>query len=470
LPKANYSEHCSLDCPDCNLDRRDDPETVVCGKAQDIKHFRVNLTRSMASLKAPAPVMTAATDLSFSKERTDTLIHGIHVYPARMHPLLARFLIRWFLPSGGTIVDPFCGSGTTLVESIITKNPSIGVEINPLGVLISRVKTTPLKPRELESSICRLLKEYYSRLGVLHLESGVHIDIECDRLRYWFKPAAIRDLAILKELLVDCPLEQDQAILDFLKVCFSETVRRASNSRAGQFKLHRLAPDKLSRHRPDVPGLFTSILLSNYHRMTEFYNCVCLGGQTEGARALVLEGDNREVDVPEKADLILTSPHYGDNKTSISYGQFSKLSMLWLGYKEEDIRRLDRRPSKSCTNTSAAQISRTLSGVVDKIRRKKESRARSVTAYFDSLYESLAATRYILNQRGIMCLVVGERHVTGTRIPMVKVVHDFMMDLRMKPIAKLSRAIPRKYLPRQNDTVETINREFILAYADCARS
>ena len=68
-------------------------------------------------------------------------IHGFHPYPARMHPLTAARLVRAFSPSNGLVLDPFCGSGTVLVEAMIAGRNALGTDLNPFAVRLSRGKT-----------------------------------------------------------------------------------------------------------------------------------------------------------------------------------------------------------------------------------------------------------------------------------------------------------------------------------------
>ncbi|WP_148087921.1 DNA methyltransferase [Gemmata obscuriglobus] len=77
-------------------------------------------------------------------------VHGFHTYPARMHPITAARLVRAFAPPGGTVLDPFCGSGTVLVESLVAGRNARGTDLNPLAVLLAQCKTRPRTPADID--------------------------------------------------------------------------------------------------------------------------------------------------------------------------------------------------------------------------------------------------------------------------------------------------------------------------------
>ncbi|MFQ6056141.1 MAG: DNA methyltransferase, partial [Methanosarcinales archaeon] len=81
-------------------------------------------------------------DWSFRGADTKYATHGLHQYPARMIPQIPHQLIPKFSKTGDLILDPFSGSGTVLAESILYGRYAIGVDINPLACLISKVKST----------------------------------------------------------------------------------------------------------------------------------------------------------------------------------------------------------------------------------------------------------------------------------------------------------------------------------------
>ena len=73
-------------------------------------------------------------------------VHGFHAYPARAHPVTARRLIDAFAPARGLVLDPFCGSGTILIEAMLAGRDALGTDLNPLAVMLARAKTYPRKP------------------------------------------------------------------------------------------------------------------------------------------------------------------------------------------------------------------------------------------------------------------------------------------------------------------------------------
>ncbi len=80
-------------------------------------------------------------------------VHGFHTYPARMHPLTAARLVQTLSPERGTVLDPFCGSGTVLVEAMIAGRRAVGTDLNPLAVRLARLKTTRFDDAALEALV-----------------------------------------------------------------------------------------------------------------------------------------------------------------------------------------------------------------------------------------------------------------------------------------------------------------------------
>jgi DNA modification methylase len=84
------------------------------------------------------------------------LTHSYHTYPAKFIPQLAARLINENTNIGDLVCDPFMGSGTTLVEAIVHGRRAYGTDINPVAVLVTKAKTTPIEPQKLERKVSSL--------------------------------------------------------------------------------------------------------------------------------------------------------------------------------------------------------------------------------------------------------------------------------------------------------------------------
>lgn len=94
--------------------------------------------RADAERLSHALAVPSATD---DEDSARSHVHGFHTYPARMHPVTASRLVNAFVPTGGRVLDPFCGSGTVLVEALIAGRAAIGTDLNPLAVRLASCKT-----------------------------------------------------------------------------------------------------------------------------------------------------------------------------------------------------------------------------------------------------------------------------------------------------------------------------------------
>ena len=164
----------------------------------------------------------------FTDERTNELTHNFHPYPAKFIPQIPREMIANLSDSGDVILDPFVGSGTTLVEAVLQSRQAIGVDINPLAALISKVKATPLSDAQL-AQIPAVVAEIRADVDALYGQAslfgrrGTRADYpipDFPKLRFWFKDCVIQEAAIIKYYIMN-DLE-DEDVKDFLKIAFSK--------------------------------------------------------------------------------------------------------------------------------------------------------------------------------------------------------------------------------------------------------
>ena len=187
------------------------------------------------------------TSWDFRNEFTKYSNHGYHTYPAMMIPQIARRLIEMYGKDKKVLLDPFAGSGTALLEATLHKNfeKTYGIDINPLALLISKVKTTKIHPQKLWDEYHRIVKKSLEdKKNKKSIPKPDFFNID-----FWFKPQVINDLAIIKQNINEI---KDKDIQDFFLIAFSETVRDVSNTRNREYKLYRMNQEMLEKHNPDT--------------------------------------------------------------------------------------------------------------------------------------------------------------------------------------------------------------------------
>lgn len=387
----------------------------------------------------------------FKEADTKQFTHGMHTYPAMMIPQIARRLIHLYGKAAKTLLDPFCGSGTSLVEASLTPHikKAYGFDLNPLAVLIAKVKTTPINSEELGTTLNKILG------------SNKHDGLpQFKNLEFWFKPDIIEKLAILKTAINKI---EDQNIRDFFLVTFSETVRNVSNTRNSEFKLYRIK--NLEKHNPFVFGEFEKIALRNIKGMKEYSK-----SKTETEINLQISNSMEELGLsPKSVNLIVTSPPYGDSRTTVAYGQFSRLALQWLGHKDASM--LDKKllggviGKELKTKISSPVLNET----IEKISNVDEKRAREVLSFYEDFDKCVVQLDKVMAKGGYVCFVVGNRTVKGINIPTDKIMAEmFKARGNYEYITTYLREIPSKRMPKANSptnikgqTVTTMNNEFI---------
>ncbi|MBI4209942.1 MAG: DNA methyltransferase [Candidatus Diapherotrites archaeon] len=378
-----------------------------------------------------------------------------------MIPQVARRLMNEFGAEKKTVLDPFMGSGTVLVESCLLDGFERvhGVDINPLALLIAKVKTTPIDTNYLELEFSKLKKE-------ISKKSDANIEVpDFSNIKFWFKPRVIKELAIIKKSInaVD-----DRSVKDFFKVAFAETVRNVSDTRKGEYKLYKMAPSQLERFEPDVLREFYEKARENICGMKEFIE------QKNKCKVFVLDEDTRHrTSIPDRSvDLVVTSPPYGDSKTTVAYGQFSRLALQWLDYNEKKVKKIDQT---SLGGIPAEKIdysleSLTLAQIVDKIAKIDERRAKEVLSFYKDFYSCAKEIDRVMKVGGTLCFVVGNRTVKQVQIPTDKIIVELFKSVGTYEHEKtIIRNIPSKRLPKSNSPTNvkgevgsTMNHEFIV--------
>lgn len=418
------------------------------------------------------------TEWTFLDVSTKKYTHGIHLYPARMHPEIAKRVIEKYAKNKTDVVfDPFMGSGGVLLEAIINGNQAIGIDINPFAVLLSKVKTTPI-----HKDLNQVLKKILSNSIKDHQNKKYYPDQLPKKLdvETWYSPNIIEILTILKHNIFNIG---DEDIQNFFKICLSLTIRKSSYQRNGAWKIHRISESDRKTFDPKPIDIFRQIAEGNIAKMIDLVNVMPKG------KSHILLGDSRNItdnfskindDILEdkKAHLVVTSPPYGDHKTTVAYGQFSKHSSLWLELPEEQTLVVDSVGLGGKCVTGNDLESDTLNTTLDKVRKndieltknKKPCRTEAVYSFFYDLDKCLnEISKNLVSKKSHCCFVVANRTVRRVVIPTDLITIELSKKHGFKIDKIIQRDIPNKAMPSKNapenisqKTGNTMTRESVI--------
>ena len=397
----------------------------------------------------------------YKGENTKTYTHGIHTYPAMFIPQVARRLLENYSQTGETICDIFCGSGSALIESKLLDRNAYGIDLNPFAIFLAKAKTTPINPSKLTNEYFKLLSEI-KKIKDQEIKKPIFNNID-----FWFKEKVIIQLAKIKKAILKI---KDENIRNYFIVSFSETVRLSSNTKNGEFKLVRIKKEKLENYNPDVLGIFKKKTEINIKGMTDFYKDTNKETWTK-----IIYGDSSK-DNGIKAnsiDCIITSPPYGDSRTTVAYGQFSRLSAQWIDIFEDpnkasgvDNELLGGKATKTLEHTLDSKY---LKDSLNKIAKVDEKRAKDVLSFYIGLNDCLKQAYKILKPKKYFCLVVGNRLVKQVRIPTDFIIAELGEKIGFTCEDVFVRNIPGKRMPIKNSPTnivgaleETMNKESIV--------
>lgn len=270
----------------------------------------------------------------YSDEITSTgyVVHGFDRYPAKMIPQMARFLIDEISKPGDTVLDPFCGSGSVLVESLLRERNAVGIDLNPLAVVFAKAKTILYDPVLLGKQFQEILSRFATPV----------CPYQYDFLNsnYWFTPATLRKLGVIRTVLDGYLLELPPNYMFFWKAVMASIVRecsRADTRGPKPFISKRARARRLGRHFDPIK-MFQSTAWS-------WMNTECLYAAKlakNGARAQVELGDSRHLSSilgKQQVDAVITSPPY---LSAQDYYRSSKLQLFVMGSSETDLKERSR--------------------------------------------------------------------------------------------------------------------------------
>ena len=351
----------------------------------------------------------AAADWEQPNADTRYLTHDIHRYSGKFIPQIARAAIELLTEPGDLVVDPYVGSGTTLLEAALTDRRSLGVDMNPIAVRISEAKTTTITSSHLDE-----LWDELSRPADFMLDgepSPAPVSKEMATLRRdaardprfsdpwfekWFEREVLTDLLVLDHAVARLPLESQRTLG---RIALSDILRKSSRAHSGY---PNVMFDRRAAPRPRPGRAFLASLQRCVGSVSSLPPIVDVDVRQADARSLPLADG--------LADAIVTHPPYIG---SIPYAEYGLVSLKWFG---EDPRALD-------ANLTGGR------------RQSRDVVERFSDAYATAIDEMFRALR----RGGGLFLMVGRPVVRGRQVDLARMSCDLAESSGFELVKEASR-------------------------------
>lgn len=424
--------------------------------------------------RSKRPVEVAFRDVVSFAGYPDRATHLIHPYPAKLLVHIPYVLLRTYGEEGDRVLDPFCGSGTVLLEAMLARRQIVGADANPLARFISRVKTRNLNSEQLASDLQRLSDIPLSSEG----SAGPVEFADVVNAGYWYSERRLAQLCELRDRLGSI---SDADRRDFFLICFSVCARNVSNADPRIAVPVRLRPNKyrgkgdLARRAKvrlewlqtcDVLAHFSEICERNIARVEELSSM--LGNHSPSK--LKLETDARTVSTRSKYHLILTSPPYAGAQ---KYIRSSSLNLGWLGYTpgadlqclkkhsigREFFRAADYSELRSTGITEADQL-------ISWMWKRNRLRAHIASTYLLEMRASFSRMVKALKPAGRLILIAADTTALGRPFRNTVFFTSMLAEFGLQKELELVDGIRgRTLLTKRNGAGSVIKNEHVMVFS-----
>lgn len=410
-------------------------------------------------------------------------VHSFFQYPAMMVPVVQKKIIdiiKTIKPETQNVIDPFMGSATSLVTCMESGLNCYGQDINPLSLLIAKTRTGPYYVDAIREKTDKLF------ISIDRSRSRV-IESKFKGWRKWFKIGVAIELS---QIVRAIRREPRLAIRRFYWINLAETIRLTSNDRTSTFKLHARPQEEIEKRNISAKDVFKAHLLDSIEDL-ELYRQLLLkadqlsNGAYKAQLCFSLQDSSKRIITPELKkdffDLLITSPPYGDNKTTVPYGQHSYLPLQWI-----DLNDIDEKANEEFLRTTSEIDSRSLGGKLSELtekeiqdlyaksitfkltfetlNRRDPDKSKKVIVFLRDLFAVVEKAFEVLKPNAYMVWTIGNRTVGGIEIPNNEILKEFIEYKGGKLVSQIEREILNKRMAKRNSNSALMNFEDILIF------
>lgn len=430
---------------------------IDCSKSDEADNF----IHEMSTLKdfqekTKLYKRTIKKELSFEGENLLRDRHKIHPYPAMLHPLLVDYLIEQYAKSGCVVFDPFCGSGVVPLQANINGYHSIGFDINPLALLIAKTKT--------QKYIVKELSDEFSSFKNAVLKSRGHDTPKIKNIDYWYTKDVIDDLSKIRYVLK----HNDYKYKDLFAIIFAFVCRNQSLTRNSEFKRYRIEEEK-------IKNIKSNVLDKMFTHCEKTIEIITNSTKPTKSSSIMLANSEKSISSDLTYDLVITSPPYGDSRTTVAYGEYSSFGSEWIddinSYGGQEYKVDKESVGKRGILNKDLKKHTILSETIDSIAAKDQKRAKDVLYFFNGYYNVIRNVIANLKVGGKACFVVGNRTVKDHQIPMDQITSSFLESMGMQFENIFVREICNKVMPSKNSPTnvvgaktQTMTKEYVVIF------
>ncbi len=378
------------------------------------------------------------TKYDFTGQSYASKYPNLHRYPATMLPQIGIELLNEFNIKKGRMLDPYCGSGSSFAAGLeVGLNEMYGFDLNPFAVLLTKAKFTKIDVddardarKELRNNIFEFLKDE-NNLNKL-------IPPQVTNLDYWFSKEVAQNLNVIKHFIYQI---KNENIKQLFLIPFAETVRVCSYTRNNEFKLFRMKPELITSFNPDA----LSIYFSNLKKVLSIYEIVYYPKLKNNVKVSV---EYKKFEPNENYfDVVLTSPPYGDSRTTVAYGQFSNFANEWMDISYA--RKIDGMLMGG-KKTSLLYKDGLIADYLIDIYNADNKRALEISGFYQDLEMSINKVAHSVKNSGYIIYVVGNRLVKDIQLPTDQFIAEKFEKNSFKHIITYERLLGNKSMPSKN--------------------
>lgn len=400
-------------------------------------------------------------------------------YPAMMVPSVQEPIIETLseaLNKNVSLLDPFMGASNTLVTGMKFGMNVFGQDINPLSILLSQVKTSFYSIDELVDAENRINSS-------IKADSSKKIAITFTNIDKWFTKSIQVELSKIYRAIRK---EQSLKIRKFFWVALAETIRLTSNDRTSTFKMHMRPIEEINSRQISALKTFISICQKNIKNIGDYISVLIENGHMKNGKytknADVVWGDtNSGIKTRKTFNLLVTSPPYGDNQTTVTYGQFSYLPLQWIPFEDIDnsieldyLKTTQEIDSKSLGGHVKVNIkdiedkifekSKTLKKFITQFNDGERKKAEKVTRFIYELDNSIDKMLPRMRKDSFLAWTIGNRNVNKQIVRNDLILNELFQSKGIELFTGLERDILSKRMPGRNNFSNLMSKEKILIY------